>query len=158
MAEEASAIYKDTCFLSLQGILYHFFVFTPKFMLVSLGAAETEQTVKTKEHGTGWDTAYGGACASVAVRILLRDIPQVSGIIAPSGLQKCCDVCGFYLFIVNFLRPNAKTSPLLRFSPREDLGKHRISFNFAGGNNYTVSQIQFNPWNGSLNSCRTPRA
>ena len=158
MAEEASAIYKDTCFLSLQGLLYHFFIFTPNFMLVSVGATETEQTVKTKEHGTGWDTAYGGACASVAVRILLRDIPQVSGIIAPSGLQKCCDVCGFYLFIVNFPRPNAKTSPLLRFSPREDLGKYRISFNFAGGNNYTVSQIQFNPWNGSLNSCRIPRA
>ena len=158
MAEEASAIYKDTCFLSLQGLLYHFFIFTPKFMLVSLGVTETEQTVKTKEHGTGWDTAYGGACASVAVRILLRDIPQVSGIIAPSGLQKCCDVCGFYLFIVKFPRPNAKTSPLLRFSPREDLGKHRISFNFAPGNNYTVSQIQFNPWNGSLNSCRTLRA
>ena len=158
MAEEASAIYKDTCFLSLQGLLYHFFIFTPNFMLVSVGATETEQTVKTKEHGTGWDTAYGGACASVAVRILLRDIPQVSGIIAPSGLQKCCDVCGFYLFIVNFPRPNAKTSPLLRFSPREGLGKHRISFNFAPGNNYTVSQIQFNPWNGSLNSCRTLRA
>lgn len=158
MAEEASAIYKDTCFLSLQGLLYHFFIFTPNFMLVSVGATETEQTVKTKEHGTGWDTAYGGAYASVAVRILLRDIPQVSGIIAPSGLQKCCDVCGFYLFIVNFPRPNAKTSPLLRFSPREDLGKHRISSNFAPGNNYTVSQIQFNPWNGSLNSCRIPRA
>ena len=56
-------------------------------MLVSVGATETEQTVKTKEHGTGWDTAYGGGYASVAVRILLRDIPQVSGIIALSVPQ-----------------------------------------------------------------------
>lgn len=29
-------------------------------MLVSVGATETGQAVKTKEHGTGWDTAYGG--------------------------------------------------------------------------------------------------
>lgn len=34
-------------------------------MLVSVGATETGQAVKTKEHGTRWDTAYGAECTRV---------------------------------------------------------------------------------------------